>query len=546
MIAQLRRDEGAVAVIVALLALVLIIVSALVVDMGYWYNVRRQLQAAADAAALAGCHELASDASNQEIWDAVTAYANENAVVPVDNIAVVPPSPGGESDIGDDYVKVTVSSDAVGFFARVLGRDTNTIRAQSKAQLGYLVGARSPVPWALPILQVSRMAARVEGVEYAMTKGADDHWSGWLPTGSTGTVDVIAYNDQTLDPAYPEGVPEEIGPVARLIYLPAGSRFADVRIPQQTYTSGYGETVEVYVDLTDALAAGEVVSVTCGKKTYDAVPVDADTYVASFPAPSTDDLWAVQPLSVAITQGNSEVETLPGEPLIVIRRSTYPIASITVDTFVFQAGAPGPVSVQVELHSYRAGPPYKLYEMKVIGGGGETGNFMAIDFHTLRHEPFWQCPQDPAEYPDMPGSTSVYYDYVGGTATYDFIMHVGDTVWTEPGNMSGPQTRSALQDRFEGEPSDFQGWLDAGKPASKRLVFIPITEKVQETTGTTPLRIISFAVMYVTEVEISGGGALVRGYFVDYAGPGWIVSPNPPNSPLVVRAPHLVADGVDF
>ena len=233
MIGHLRKDEGAIAVIVALLALVLIIVSALVVDMGYWYNVRRQLQAAADSAALAGCHELASDASNQEIWDAVTAYANQNAVVPVDNIAVVPPSPGGDSDIGDDYVKVTVSSDAVGFFARALGRDTNTIQAQSKAQLGYLVGARTPVPWALPILQVSRMVARVEGVEYSMTQGAVDHWSGWLPTGSTGTVDLIAYNDQTLDPAYPNGVPEEIGPVARLIYLPPESRFASYALSRR-------------------------------------------------------------------------------------------------------------------------------------------------------------------------------------------------------------------------------------------------------------------------------------------------------------------------
>jgi len=52
--------------------------------------------------------------------------------------------------------------------------------------------------------------------------------------------------------------------------------------------------------------------------------------------------------------------------------------------------------------------------------------------------------------------------------------------------------------------------------------------------------------MYVESVSNDSGGALVRGRFVEYAGPGWLVSSDPPDSPLVVRAPHLVADGVDF
>jgi len=537
-----RRDEGAVAVTVALLLMVLIILSALVVDMGYWYNVRRQLQSAADAAALAGCRELAGGASNQAIWDSVTAYVSENAITPVDNVRIIAPSPGGESDIGNDYVKVTVESDAVGFFSRAFAGDTNLVRAQAKAKLDYLVGARTPMPWALPILQVTRMAAVVNGVEHDLS-GTGLHWSGRLPAGSSGPVDVIAYNDQTIDPSYPNGVPEELGPVARIIFLPAGSRFAAVRMPQQTFTSGYGETVDVYVDLTGPLAGGEQVRVVFDKKKYNAVQVDADTYRVSFDAPTTDDLWDNASFSVAIVQGNTDVEVLPGEPMFLIRRSTYPIRNVELETFVLPAGSNHQVRVNVDLNEYVKG---SRYELKVVGGGGETGNFMAIDFHTLRHPPYWQHPQDPAEYPDMPGSTSVYYDFIEGTADYDFIVHTLDTVWTQTGNMSGPQTRSALNARFAGEPSDYDGWaLDPTQP-SKRLVFLPITEKIQETTGSTPLRVISFAVMYVEEVESSGGSALVRGRFVDYAGPGWIVSPTPPNSPLVVRAPHLVADGVDF
>lgn len=543
MFGKLARDDGAVAVTVALLLTVLIIMSALVVDMGYWYSVRRQLQAAADAAALAGCKELGNGATNAEIWSTVTDFVNENAVTPVDNVAVVAPSPGGDSDIGDDFVKVTVSSDAVGFFSRVFAGDTNTIRAQSKAQLGYLAGAQTPVPWALPILHVTRMAARVNGVEHNLS-GSGTDWEGWLPAGSSGGVDIIAYNDQTLDPAYPNGVPEEIGPVARIIYLPAGSRFADVRLPQQVFTAGYGETVRIDVDIVGTLAGGEFVEVSYDNQhKYKATAIDADTYRVTFAAPSTDDLWATESLKIAIVKGNQDVEALPGEPIIVIRRSTYPVLDISLHPLVFQAGESGAVHVEVELNSYEFG---NQYELKVIGGAGETGNFMAIDFHTLRHTPYWRYPQDPAEYPELPSSTNTYYDYIAGTAPYEFIVHIDDTVWTEPGNMSGAQTRSALLTRFGSEPADFDQWVADNQPPSSRLVFVPITEKVQEVTGSTPLRVVSFAVMYVESVSVDSGGAAIVGRFVDYAGPGWIVSPNPPGSTLVVRAPHLVADDVDF
>lgn len=538
--AWMKDEEGAVAVIVAIVGFVLIVVSALVVDMGYWYNVRRQLQAAADSAALAGCRELAVDADDGQIWDTVTAFANENAVLPVDGIAVVPPSPGGDSDIGDDFVKVTVSSDAVGFFGRLLGRDTNTIRAQSKAQIGYLAGARTPMPWALPILHVDRVVAEVNGSEYDLSPDSDDVWSGWLPSSASGPVEVIAYNDQTLDPAYPDGVPERVGPVANIVRLPATSRFAEVRMPDQMFTSGWGETVRVYIDLTGPLAPGESVMLTFGKKDYTAAPVGGDSYSVSFAAPSTDDLWAVYGATVAIVSGKKPVEELPGSLAFVVRRPTFPIKAVSVDPVAYPAASGQPPRVSVELNDYELG---KVYELKVIGGGGESGNFMALDYHTLRHTPYWRHPQDPAEYPDMPNATGMYYDFIAGTADYDFIAHIGDTCWTQTGTLSGPTTVKALEERFGTEPADYAAWVAAGMPASKRVIYVPITEKVQETTGQTPLRIVSFASFYV---ESFNKDALIRGRFIEYAAPGWIVSPTPPDPLFQVLAPHLVADGVDF
>jgi hypothetical protein len=125
-------------------------------------------------------------------------------------------------------------------------------------------------------------------------------------------------------------------------------------------------------------------------------------------------------------------------------------------------------------------------------------------------------------------------------------MHLGDTVWTEPGNMSTPQTIAALNVRFGGEPSDFDGWVAAGKPGSRRLVYVPITEKVQLATGTSPLRVVSFAMFYVEDIDSKEGGAVVRGRFVEYSAPSWSVTDSPPDDSYVIETTHLVAEGLDF
>ena len=60
-IARLRHDErGVSAVLVALSLTGLIGFSALGVETGLWYAIKRQNQSAADAAALAGAYELAA------------------------------------------------------------------------------------------------------------------------------------------------------------------------------------------------------------------------------------------------------------------------------------------------------------------------------------------------------------------------------------------------------------------------------------------------------------------------------------------------------
>lgn len=67
----LRKEQGAVAVLVAILMVAFILCIALVVDLGHLHNVKVQLQRAADAAALAGARQLDGNASQDSNATAV-------------------------------------------------------------------------------------------------------------------------------------------------------------------------------------------------------------------------------------------------------------------------------------------------------------------------------------------------------------------------------------------------------------------------------------------------------------------------------------------
>lgn len=75
---RLTADDGAIAVMVAVLLVVLLGVAALAVDVGNLYWERRQLQNGADAAALAAAQDLAAGASDAVALATARAYADDN------------------------------------------------------------------------------------------------------------------------------------------------------------------------------------------------------------------------------------------------------------------------------------------------------------------------------------------------------------------------------------------------------------------------------------------------------------------------------------
>lgn len=131
-------DSGQVLVQVALLMIVFLILLALAVDVGHLYQVRRQMQNAADAGALAGARELCFGwpilAEASAWW-----YAFQNG--------------GQDIDVAVDGNLVTVVSrmDADTYFAGIIGIDTVNVGADAQAACGAAKSACGLWPVALSL-----------------------------------------------------------------------------------------------------------------------------------------------------------------------------------------------------------------------------------------------------------------------------------------------------------------------------------------------------------------------------------------------------------
>lgn len=152
---RMKCDDGAVAVIVALLAVALFGFGALVIDVGALYSERRQLQNGADAGALAVAQACAAGDCGTYLADA-RGFANGNSLDAVSRVedgevcgtAPLPACAEPPGDLpGDGYVQVT---------SRTREQDGSTLvppflaRILSPDYTGTDVGARATVVWGAP------------------------------------------------------------------------------------------------------------------------------------------------------------------------------------------------------------------------------------------------------------------------------------------------------------------------------------------------------------------------------------------------------------
>jgi hypothetical protein len=130
---SLRSERGQTLVLTTLFTAALLGIAALTLDLGSWFQSQRDLQADADAAALAGAQGLPVTSTASSL---AGQYATKND------------APAPTVTFPDaNRIRVTLTRPAPGFFARVFGVDSVTINAAA--------AARSFVPnearWAAPI-----------------------------------------------------------------------------------------------------------------------------------------------------------------------------------------------------------------------------------------------------------------------------------------------------------------------------------------------------------------------------------------------------------
>lgn len=550
------NESGAVLIIVTLMVMFFLGLSAVVVDAGYWYDMRRQLQAAADAGATAGTVDMILEKDDATIDGTARDYALKNAVTPVvdiDRDAI-------EVDvIGGEGVKVTVAHEAPLFFARLFTDEPFIIKAQAKAIMQPISAGIGLVPLALPIIEEASMVTvrRPDGTEVQLSDDdKDGTWEGNIsfsqPANKRGYgLDVIAYNGQTKYPdggdvgplptySY-KGVPDEITQAATVFVQNPGGPITGVSLEPLVLTFDDPTSPKT---ATLSVAATEEPRATSRGSGPEIGTFSEDSpglWTATVEIPkSADDLIQTYGIDVETTSGGRLVDAA----VLVVRRSTYPIENVVLNSSTFfNPGGSNQLSVSVTLHEYVVG---ELYVLKVPGGGGQIGNFMYLDFWRIKHPDLWRCNALPNEYtPEGPRSVRTFLG-----KPFPHAVHMapeGDTICTQTGGATG-QLWQGLDERFGGDEVPYSVWR-IDRPPTKRVIYVPVVESLEIPKGEYPVRVVRFASFYV-EPRTGGVKSPLRGYFINYVAPGPGGSEGSelctdPDDPIPCYA-RLVSDGVEF
>lgn len=520
------NDEGAVAVTFALVFLLLVAFAALAVDVGFWYTAKRQLQSAADAAALAGCRELSEGSGDSVIAQVANVFADQNFTTPLD---AGPVSEVTETEIGSDYVKVTCETDAPVFLSHfIFNEGTTLIRAQSVAKIGFLAGANAPVPFGLTILRIGELSGRVGGGAWLdFSHGADGYWSRTFASASPGPLDLQATNGQ--------GFTEEFPGIVSVGALQSDGRITAMDVDSTTLTEGDG-SVRVTVSLRTPLEPGEKLEAEAGGAKVELILQASGQYVANVPVayPAKLHPYANQTLTVETGKGNTKESA---SCTLLLRPSSYIFLDIQAHPAAIVPGDAVQVSVRTLEFTYNV-----QYELKVEGGESITpGSFGALAFASLDHSDcgYSNTPPPPITNP----GASAFEKYIVGDLS--FIIHINDKVDVEPGNMAQSASKG-LKDRVQGlDMLTLAEWEAAGRPNTKQVLIVPIIERMQDVLGRKQVRVVTFAT-FLLEEPIPNHDEPVIGRFVEWTAPGWLVVDDPPPGGLVIEAVHLTDQHLDF
>jgi hypothetical protein len=122
-----RDTRGQAAVLTIVFMTVLLGASAMALDVGSWFHARRELQAQADAAALAGAQALPN--STADAQSLAIQYASKNGgTLTASGVTF------SSSASPDDTISVRMAAPTPGYFSKLFGLDTVTVHAQAAAR----------------------------------------------------------------------------------------------------------------------------------------------------------------------------------------------------------------------------------------------------------------------------------------------------------------------------------------------------------------------------------------------------------------------------
>lgn len=509
---KLVKDEkGAVAVLVAILLTVFIGVTALVVDYGFLAYTRRDLQIAADAAALAGAQEMLilgdeATANQALIYQKVKEYAEINGISESELI------PAPDIDVDKGYVKVVVERDVSNFFAHVIGFNTSKVAARAKAKIVWISGLGGLTPFGVIDVRPDEVWAGFEG---NMIKLADDNndsvYAGSVTApASSGSHNVIV---KTVDFDAPtNGI--EIDQAAAVMVEPTIIEGVTMSLNPSPLSGAVTAMVAV-----EATATPDSVKLIVGSVAHNLAYKSMDAsgnYVFSgtFTAPSTTGIYSSY--AEVTLAGITDTETVGPIAYLRVIDGYSVIGEVSALPTTVSSGDNTYLSVEIKGFEYGM-----QYDLK-LGSDPYAGNFMALAFD------------------DETGGKEYSNNIIEGS-TYEY--YIGDIVYTEPGNKQGP-TDDGLTGRIGDDKCYWDTtknyWVDPGTGEKHldcpRLVTVPLVASTGYTDGNGrhEMVITGFATFFIESWTKDN----IKGYFVEYPeiGKGWTEEdPNDPLRPKTVR-----------
>ena len=138
-----RKESGQTLIVAALVMAVVMGFVALAIDIGLFYQDRREMQNAADAAALAGVQFLPQ--SPATAIQTARTWAHDNGVTDSEIVKIEV----RKTNVSNDTMYVELSRQFSWIFGRVLGQTTSAAPGKAKALVGSVGGNNKMMPWAL-------------------------------------------------------------------------------------------------------------------------------------------------------------------------------------------------------------------------------------------------------------------------------------------------------------------------------------------------------------------------------------------------------------